>query len=224
MSLFKNAQTVAATAPKGRKPKAEEVTIKGVERYAALKAAMDSIEALMKVEEASIKAAMAKKFVEDGCNAKTKPTNFKATDGNATASCQIKIRSSASVLSVDEQKLCEDHKIPYEKRTITQEAFLINPKYTNDMALLAKVEEALGDVDLPEDFLQKQEEVVKPIMSEEGLNAMFTTSVELATQLLPVCSTLAIRASIEGNFWPILDELMNPESEEAKATAEKAAA
>lgn len=219
MALFKNAKTIKAPATKGRKAEAETVEIKGMERYAAIKAAIDTLTALAGVEEAAIKALMATRFVQQGCapEKQCRPDNFKGIEGTAEGSCQLKIRSTASVLSEDEQKLLAQHEIPFERVIKTQEAFLINPAYTNNMALLAKVEEALEGVELPEDFLMKQEEVSVPVVTEESMNAVFKKDSATAEILLPVVTTMAIRPKIEGDFWAILDEVMQPTVEETEA-------
>ena len=209
--MFANAQKVAAPAKKGRKAEAETVTLAGMERFAALDAAIKTLTALREAEEASLKGLMADRFIEVGCKAKKRPANFNGVEGSATGSCQLKVRSTASVLSEDDQALLTEHEIKFGTNVKTQEAFLINPAYTNNMALLAKVEEALEGVDLPEDFLMKQEEVSVCVATEESIEAIFTKDKEIAEILLPVVTTLAIRPKIEGDdFWGILDEIMNP--------------
>ncbi len=209
--MFANAQKVAAPAKKGRKVEAETVTLAGMERFAALDAAIKTLTALREAEEASLKGLMADRFIEVGCKAKKRPANFNGVEGSATGSCQLKVRSTASVLSEDDQALLTEHEIKFGTNVKTQEAFLINPAYTNNMALLAKVEEALEGVDLPEDFLMKQEEVSVCVATEESIEAIFTKDKEIAEILLPVVTTLAIRPKIEGDdFWGILDEIMNP--------------
>ncbi len=209
--LFANAQKIEAPKSKGRKAEVATVEVKGLERFAALKAASDSIAALMAVEEVEIKSAMADHFIETGRDIQRKPENFEGVEGNATASCQLKIRSSASVLSEDEQTLLTKNKIPFGEIVKQEEAFLINPRYTNDMALLALVEEALSKVKLPADFLMKQEKQVVKVATPDSIDAVFAKSKIDAETLLPVVTVLAIKAKIEGEFWGILDDIMNPE-------------
>lgn len=213
--LFSSAATIKAPAPKGRKEAAVEVEMKGMERFAAIKAAIDTLSTLAGVEEAALKGLMADRFIEQGVMKQARPDNFKGIDGAAEGSCQLKVRAASSALSEDEQVLLTRHSVPFEKIVKTQEAFLINPLYTNNMELLAKVEEALEGVDLPDDFLMKQEEVSIPVVNEESLSVVFKKDAPEIELLLPVVTTMAIRAKIDGDFWGILDEIMTPETEAA---------
>lgn len=206
MSLFANAKTVATPA-KATKSKSVVREISGVERHAAIDAAIKSLQAMLEVEAEKIKAEAATIFIEEGVKLKRKPENFKGTEGSATTSVELRKRSTASVLNADDQALLKEHSIPFDREVQTAEAFLINPAYTNDMALLAKVEEALAGVDLPEDFLMKQEEKTRAIVTDESLAAVFTKSVEEAELLLPLVATLALKPKIDGDFWSILDEI-----------------
>lgn len=208
--LFSSAATIKAPVAKGRKAEVASIEMPGMERFAAIKAAIDTLTALAGVEEAALKGLMADRFINVGTTAQARPDNFKGLDGAAEGSCQLKVRSTASVLSEDDQKLLATHEIPFGSITKTEEAFLINPIYTNDMALLAKVEEALENVDLPDNFLMKQEKVSVSIVTEESLTAVFKKTPDVAEVLLPVVSTMAIRPKIDGDFWAILDSVMTP--------------
>ena len=79
------------------------------------------------------------------------------------------------------------------------------------MGLLARVEEALSGVELPENFFMKQERVTRAVVTNESVDAIFTHDAKVAAELLPVVSTLAIRSSIpDDKFWAKMDEIMNP--------------
>lgn len=214
MSLFASAKTIEKTAPKSRKPAAKKVEMTNLEKLAAIDAAMKALKGLKETYETSVKGAMSEHFVTQGCAIKSRPENFEGVDGDATGSCQLKLRSSASVLTADDVALLKDHSVPFEVIETTAEAFFINPTYTNDMELLGKVEVALSKVDLPGDFLMKQERETKSVASDESLDAVFTKSPALAAELLPVVSVLAIRPKIaDDKFWSILDGIMNPVAE-----------
>lgn len=208
MGLFAKAATIKAEPTKGRKSKTEIREMSGVERHAAIDAAIKALTALQEIEAAKIKAEAATIFVEEGVKIQRKPDNFKATEGTATTSVELKKRSVASVLKDEEQVILKKHSIPFDREVTKAEAFLINPRYTNDMDLLAKVEEALADVDLPEDFLMKQEEQTRAVVTDESLEAVFKKTIEDAEMLLPLVSTLALKPKIDGDFWAKLDELM----------------
>ncbi len=217
MALFANAKVIKAETTKGRKAVTETVVMKGLERFAAVDAAIKSLTAIKAVDEITLKSAMADHFLKKGTQANDRPANFKASEGAAEGSMQLKLRASSSPLSAEEKLILDKHKIPYEENIKTPEAFLINPAYTNNMELLAKVEAALANVDLPADFLMKQEEVKTDIVNEASMKAIFNKPIMEAELLLPVVTTLAIKPSIDGDFWPILDQIMQPEDETAEA-------
>ncbi len=51
------------------------------------------------------------------------------------------------------------------------------------------------------------------------MNAVFKKDAADAEILLPVVTTMAIRPKIEGDFWAILDEVMQPASEDEAEAA-----
>jgi hypothetical protein len=225
--LFSSAATIKAPAAKGRKVEVAEIEVKGMERLAALDAAIKTLQALKEAEEVSVKAVMAAHWITEGTEKKDRPANFNGIEGAAKGSCQLKSRAVSSGLSDDEQKLLAANNIPFGTNVKTEAAFLINPKYTNDMAIQAVVEEALSSVTLPDDFLLKQEEISVKVATDESIKEVFQKSAATAELLLPVVTTMAIKPSIEGDFWSILDNIMNPVPEKVAldeaATAARAA-
>lgn len=208
MGLFANAKSVAAEPTKARKSKAPIREMSGIERHAAIDAAIKALQGMLEVEAERIKTEATGIFIEEGLKINRKPDNFKAVEGNATTSVELRKRSTASVLKPEEQVILTENKVPFEREVVTAEAFLINPAYTNDMALLAKVEEALAGVDLPADFLMKQEEKTRAVVTDDSLEAVFKKSAEDAEMLLPLVATLALKPKIDGDFWAVLDEVM----------------
>lgn len=216
MALFANAKTLSA--PKAKKvSEVSQYVIAGLSRFAALTAAIKSLGALAEVEETNVKAKMIDQFVASGMARNSKPDNFEGVEELASASCQLKIRSSASVLSDEDVAILKKENIPYNEHTKQEEAFLINPKYTNDMELLSRVEEALANVALPEDFLLKQEKISVNVASPKSIDAIFALkNEEKIRALLPLVTTLAIKPKIEGNFWAILDDITAETAETAE--------
>jgi hypothetical protein len=210
-ALFAAAKTVAAPTKAKDKGKNPIVEMSGIERHAALDAAIKSLTALRDAEADQIKSEAANRFIEEGTKIKRTPSNFKGTEGSATTSVELRKRSTASVLKPEEQAVLKEHNIPFDREVQTAEAFLINPIYTNDMNLLAKVEEALANVDLPDNFLLKQEEQTRAVVTEDSLAAIFAKSVEDAETLLPLVAVLALKPKIDGNFWTVLDDIMSGE-------------
>lgn len=216
MALFANAKKVKAPSTKS-KAEVATVDLVGMERYAALDAAIKSLTALKDAEEASLKSLMGDHFIELGCATKKRPANFNGVDGMASGSCQLKVRSTTSPLSEDDQNLLREHSVPMVTNIKTAEAFLINPSYTRDMALLAKVEQALESVELPDDFLLKQDEISTTVANDLSVEAVFKLEADVAEILLPIVTTMAIRPTIGSDFWGIIDNIMSGSNEEETA-------
>lgn len=209
MGMFTDAKPAAPKTGKGKKAPEARIHMPGLEGYAALCSAIDALEAQKKVLEGQIKAEMGEMFVRDGCAAQSQPANYKAEEGLAKASLQLRLRSSKSILSEAECELLSDENIPYDLSVEVEDTFVINPEFATDMKLLAKVEEALKTVKgLPEDFIQKQVGKSHYVATKESIAAVFKKPVKKASVLLPVVTTLAIRANIEGDYMPIIDKLM----------------
>jgi hypothetical protein len=218
MALFANAKTIEAPKKSTKTKDTLQHFVKGLSRFAAINAAIKSLTALAKVEETAVKNELTDRFIKSGMERNTKPDNFEGLEGKATASCQLKIRSSASVLSEDEAALLKVHKVPFTNVVKQQEAFLINPQYTLDMELLARVEAALAEIDLPEDFILRQEEISVNIVAPESIDTVMAMKDEKTVRaLLPLVTTLSVAPKIKGDFWGIIDEIVheNDEKEEA---------
>ncbi len=204
MSLFAKAKAAPTTTVKAAK-KADKVSLalEGMQDYAALKAVEKAIKAVSGTIEQSLKAQMSVHFAQMGMKIGRRPENFEGTEGVATGSCQLKVRTSASVLTVEEQSLLETHKIPVSILDSVTETFIINPAYADttdarNADLMKRVEKALEGVKgLPEDFIQHQS-VKKVCADENSLNAVFALKdPAVVAELLPIVATLAIRPTIE---------------------------
>ena len=204
MSLFEKAKATPTTTKKVAKKDDKAVYgLEGMEDFAAIKAVEKALKAVSGTIEQSLKSQMAVKFAEMGMKIARRPDNFKGTEGLASASCELRCRSNASVLTVEEQSLLEEHNIPVVTLDTVVETFIINPAYADltdpaNKALLDKVSKALQGVKgLPEDFLQHQSQK-KVCADEQSLNADFAIKdPAVVAELLPVVSTLAIKPTIE---------------------------
>jgi len=190
---FATAGTIKSV--KAKKSDRPEVSIADLEDFAALDAAIKSMTALKAILEGNIKASMKVHFVEAGCETKSRPVNFRGIDGNASASCELRARSSASTLSAEEQELLTKFNIPMRTDTVVAETLVINPAYLGNADLLAKVQKALNGVkDIPDDFILKQDGVSKTVVDGDALEVLFAKGDEdIAAVLLPVVGTLAIK-------------------------------
>jgi len=197
-----NVFTTAKPAPSAAKAKKGDDKVKieivGLEDYAVIDAAIKALETLKRTVRAEIDLAAKAHFIETGVALKKRPENFKGFEGISEASCELKARASTSPLSEDEQKLMEVAKLPMTTIRTVEETFIINPKYLNDGKMLERVGTAIGKLkDVPEDFIQKQEEVSKVVVAEGALDALFAKAdKEVATQLLLVCGVLAVKPKV----------------------------
>ena len=194
MSLF-NAAKNAGAAPKAKTAKKSdkpEVAIAGLTELASIDVMIKALEAARITLEDKIKEQMHNTFVTTGEAVGKRPVNFRAVEGGNEASCELRKRSSRSVLSEEEQTLLTQNNIPFETIVDTKEAYFINPDYAADGALMDKVSKALeGVAGLPNNFIQFQAEVSRQVASDDSLDAVFKSKV--ADDLLPIVGTLALK-------------------------------
>ncbi|RYD46472.1 MAG: hypothetical protein EOP83_29620, partial [Verrucomicrobiaceae bacterium] len=112
--MFSTAKKIAAPKASKKDTKAK-IDIDGLANLAALDAVIKALTALKVTMEADVKSAVGAEFIQAGCALKKRPENFVGVDAaetaegddtfGATASCELRIRSTNSPLSEDEQKL-----------------------------------------------------------------------------------------------------------------------
>lgn len=217
-NLFTTAKVVPTTQANSKAPKKVEVEIEGLERYAAL----DSLEKIIKTLKVTYKGVLETSMIDhmvyEGRQIKRRPENFRGVEGAASASCELRKRSSASALSAEERMLLDKLGVEYEVVDDVVETFVINPVYKDDSALLEKVSKALSTVKgLPADFIQKVEGASRAIVDEKSLDQVFTKSDAAARQLINVVGTLAVKPTINVNpkrVMEIVSELMDGEDGE----------
>lgn len=219
MDIFANAKTVAAK-PKGKKKAdAPQIEVEGIEGLAALKAVSKDIEAAMAVEAGKVDTAAFNHFVSEGMKIKRKPVNVKGVENGSEGSLQLRVRSSRSVLSQDEQKLLEDNDIPFDEIVDKEDTFIINPAYVNDAEMMGKVAEALAAVNLPADYILKQEKESRHVATEKSIDAVFALEDEDDVRaLLPLVITQASRVTLgeDADAFEIVEGIM-ADKEEAEA-------
>lgn len=196
-NLFTAAKTEAPkAAPKSKGKDKVEKQINGLSDLAQIQLAIASLEAMAATLEAGVKDQMHTYFVVTGEATGRRPESFRGIDGVASASCEMRKRSSRSVLTSEEVAMLEKAKIPYSVEIDQKEAYLINPAYAGDAALLAKVSAALEGVEgLPADFIQHQAEKSRNVASDASVEAIFAN--KKADALLPVVATLALKPTTE---------------------------
>ena len=226
MGMFGDAKTLKTASAKAKKPATPEIEIDGLEDVAALDAAIKSLTALKKAKEAGVKEGpMTAYFVSTGAAAKARPQNFRGTDGSATASCELRIRSSTSPLTDDEEGLMVAKGLPVEEVVEVAATYVINPAYLEDEVLLGKVEAALKKVSgIPQDFIMRQEGKSKKIVGEKALDELFANHSEAAiADLLPLVGVLAIKPTLADDdimkAMDIVQRVINPPKAKKPAKA-----
>ena len=220
MNMFATAKPIPAKKTAGKKATVETVQTTDLHLYAALKAVETNVKGQLAIAEASIKGQMGAHFVAEGATSGRRPVNYAGIDQGSTGSLQLRARSSASALSVDECELLTDNGIPYGEAIDRDETFIVNPEYAGNMEMLTKVSEALESLGLPADFFQKQEKVSKNIATDESMAAVFATkNADKISALLPLVTTMAIRATLaEGaNPFMVVDAALGDPTADAKA-------
>jgi hypothetical protein len=238
--LFANAQKVTEAPKKGKPAAKVTVPTKGLELYAALLAVEKAVKAQKSVVEAGIKNTILARGVVEGIRLGKKPDSYEGEENGSTASLQLRCRVSTSALSDEEQELLAEYDIPTDENVSVEDCFRINPRYSDmsdpkNAEILAKVEEALSALNLPEDFIQKQDKVAKVIATEDSIAAVCKITHKKGKDkgkpdeatiaaLLPIVTTPAIRAKLaaDKNPFEIVDQ--HTKLNEAEETEEKVAA
>lgn len=202
MGMFKNAAKIEAKPTAAAKATKKEIPIEGLEAMANIDAAIKALEGLKasfepKVKERALQAAL---LMSNG----RKPDSFVGVDGIATGSMEFRKRGTNSALKEEENALLAAHGILSAKETIAPELFAINPKYAADGDLLGKVEAALAAI-VPDDFIVKQEEKSKMVVSEANVEDVFKLQGKVKADefesLVKVVITQAVKPKLaETNF------------------------
>ena len=207
-NMFEAAKTVEKKTkkPAAKKGKAT-VEIKGLRLLAAIKAVMKSLEATAETLDGELKEKTAKYFTVEGAKTGTKPANFPGIEENAEANCQLRKRTSRSVLTDAEVELLEEHGVPYDTSEDITTTYIINPDYKDDEELLGRVSDALAGVEgMPKNFLQYQEGTPARTVTDESVAAAFATKDEdTIRELLTVVGTLANRIKFNGDLGEAMD-------------------
>ena len=179
----------------------------GLSDLAAIDALMKNLKTIRDTLEADIKDQMVSYFVENGCEAEKRPENFRGIDGNlASASCELRARSSASALTAAEQSICEEFGIGTRVNEIIADTYIINPAYATDENLMNKIVKKLNTISgLPEDFLLKQDGFEKIVPDENAIEKFFSLPEEDARTMIRIVGTLAIKPKFSGELSQAID-------------------
>jgi hypothetical protein len=189
-------ETAKVIQPKAAAKKGDKgiVEITGLELVAALDAAEKAIKSLKTEARAGVDDQIRDHFISEGIRTGRQPDNFRGQEGKASASCELRKRSTASALTEVEVALLTENGITTEVIEDKTETYIINPSYLADSELMGKVAKLLAG-NVPLDFIQKQTSQKKTVVTDVSVIEAFR-SKNLA-DLIKVVGTIALKPKIE---------------------------
>lgn len=194
-NLFAKAKAIPAAPKATAKATKSDVTIRGVQQYAELKALQGAIAAVIGTMEAEIKDTSFDMFLETAQETNKAPASFNGVEGIASVNIQMRKRGTNSPLSEGELAILAEAGIQAYEETSVQELFAINPVYAADDKLLSKVSKALEKI-VPEDFIVQQQKKAKMVVSPETLEAAFKMK-KINPEVIRVVTTMALKPKLE---------------------------
>lgn len=149
VNIFANATVIE---PKKAKPKSKAKAKREVDMgtsldvSAAIGALTVSLESIKETIDEELKAKMTKEFVEEAIRTQRRPESFKGTSTQSSASCEIRKRSTRSVLKEEEINFLNLHGVETETKVIKEaipERYVINPKAFAEPELLQEISNRL---------------------------------------------------------------------------------
>lgn len=207
MSRFATAKADAGTVTTTKsKPKANQITIDGLEDLSIVNAVIKQLETLQTTLKTEVNDQMLDVFVREGLAINKKPANFPGVEGQGEGSMQLRKRTSRSSLSASDVELLEELGISYEESPDSM--FFINKKYAEDDKLLDKVSKALDKVPgIPTDFIEAT--ATKYVTTEDSIDELFKLNKKApkTREALQVVATLASRIKYNGDHDELMDKL-----------------
>lgn len=206
VNLFANATAVSPTKAVTKKSSAKDVVqLSGLEQLAQINALMKALDGVKTSIEQGVKSDAFEHFFAEAQATAKRPDNFKGVDGIASASIEMRKRSTASALSDDEVAMFKANSLEVEKVVSVQQLFAINPTYAADSKLLKKVSAALADI-VPADFIQVQEERSKFVVGDDTMDAAFKNKAP--REIIEAITVMAVKSKLEvTNIGSIMDSL-----------------
>ena len=203
VDFFGKAEVVKAPKKGAAKKDEDFKVVEGLEEYAVIDTAIKTLTSLLDVAGGVVREQMRKTFIATAVATHRKPSSYKGIEGAATASLEIRKRSTNSKLDETQVEILDDLGIPYDTVADRPETFIINPKYKDDAALLGQVSEALNCIEgIPADFMLRQEATTKNVVNEDTEAAVYKLDEDQLTELLDVVAVLAIKAKLDPGAMP----------------------
>lgn len=195
MAMFKKATKLEAPKSSSKKKEKEQINVPGLQNLAILDALIKQATAMKETLQTEVTDVGFNKFMSTIGG--TRPSSYEGLDGEATASIEIRKRSVASVLTVEEVDVLEKSGIQAEVKIKTPHLFAINPAYASDEGLLEKVEKALIKI-VPKNFIVEQDEVKVNVVSDEMLDEAYGKKAN--REVLRILTTLAVKPKLTENY------------------------
>lgn len=196
MSLFANATKLEKPAVSSNSKSKNTLALPGLEGYAKLDALNKAIKAVQETVGTDLKDTyLADHFYNNVIDCGEVPESIEGIDGIATASLECRKRGTNQPLSDGEAELITKHGLTVTEQVITAELFGINPKYTNEIKLLEKINKLL-EGKVPSDLFVKQDRVVKKVVTEDLLKAACAKKKELPREVFSTLTVLAIKPKL----------------------------
>ena len=218
--MFSTAKKIEAKPTAKAKKDKVQIAVAGLSDLAKLDALIKAATAMKATLETEIKTFGFDQFMDMAGG--SRPSSFEGTDGDATASVELRKRGTNSALNEEEVAALQAVGITPFKQVVTNGLFAINPKYAEDETLLGKVEKSLAKI-VPDDFIVRQEEVSKLVVSDEILDEAFRTAKP--APVLAIMTTMALKPKLSEAYdmTKLMDDakaIMFPETK-AKAALPK---
>jgi hypothetical protein len=201
MGMFKTAKALVAPASKTTKgPKKDEIQIDGLKAYADVDAMIKMLTAVKETLGEEIKNTGFDLMFATAQDTGKRPESFRGVDGIASASVEMRKRGTNSVLKDEEVTAFTEAGFTVESQIVVPHLFAINPKYAGDTKMLDSVEKALKNK-VPQDFIMVQEEVSKPVVTDNLSDAVFAAlkspKSKVTSSLVKMTTTMALKPKLE---------------------------
>lgn len=222
MSLFTTSKALPAAKTGKAKKEKKQIEVNGLSDLAKLDALIKAAVAMKETLQTQVNAVGFDTFMEMH-GTPTRVSSIEGLNGMATASIEMRKRSTSSALNDDEIAVLAEHDIKPHTQIVTNGLYAINPVYAENEDLLKKVEKALVKI-VPQDFIVRQEEVSRQVVSDEMLDAAWANGADRA--VMKIMTTMAVKPKLSeaydmANLLADAVKIMNPEPKKKVALPAK---
>ncbi len=165
-----------------------------LQEYAELKCMIKTLESAAMVIEAELKEVGFQTLVQ--MIEPTRVESFRAVDGYAVASVEMRRRPVTSPLNDSECSVLIQHGIIPEKKEVTQGFLAVNSAYATDKALMKRINAAILPF-APGDFFTIVGGTHKYVVTDKMLDFAYAAKDIIS---LRVMTTMAIKPTLTGNY------------------------